>query len=83
MLIENYKELLFAILNSDYDKKRKKSILCVYDTKDNDRLIGVFNSTRTCANFFNTNVGVIKSTISRNNLRNHRYRIERVELGSD
>lgn len=80
MIYENYKELLYAIFFSDIEDSKKSSIICVYDTQDSDRLIAVFNSLKTCANFFNTSAEVISSTISRKALRNKRFRIERLTV---
>lgn len=39
-LMENYKKLLFVIFNVDTKEPKKglRSSICVYDTKDNDRL---------------------------------------------
>lgn len=80
MIYENYKKLLYAIFLSDIEDDKNSSIICVYDTRDNDRLIAVFNSLKTCANFFNTSAEVISSTISRKVLRNKRFKIERLNI---
>jgi hypothetical protein len=74
--IDNYKNLLFAILNTE--QQETANFICVYDTTDNDRLIAIFNSSRTCANFFKTSARSIDSTICRKNLKFNRYRLERV-----
>ena len=56
MDINNYKELLFAIFNTEKGKTQKYGVICVYDTKDNEKLIAIFNSSAACANFFKTNI---------------------------
>lgn len=79
-LIHSYKNLLFAIFNTNSEEP-KRDIICVYDTKDNDRLIAIFNSSKECAKFFNTNYNCIDSIICKKNLRNHRFRLERLKYG--
>ncbi len=79
MDIENYKELLFAILNTD-EENGKTKIICVYDTKDNDRLVAIFNSSKSCGEFFKTTANAIDATVTRKQLRNDRYRLERVKI---
>ena len=80
MDIENYKDLLYAIFNTEEGKTLKYGVICVYDTKDNEKLIAIFNSSTTCADFFKTNRKVIDCNICKKNLRNNRYRLERVIL---
>ena len=77
-LNDNYKDLLRAIFN--VDEKETKSVICVYDTKDYDKLVAIFSSSSTCGEFFNTNRRVIDSAVCRKSLRNNRFRLERVEL---
>ena len=77
-LINNYKNLLFAIFNTNQEEP-KRGIICVYDTKDNDRLVAIFNSSKECAKFFDTNSRCIDSIICKQNLRNHRFRLERIK----
>jgi len=77
MDIENYKDLLIAIFNTDEECDRK-SVICVYDTKENDKLIAVFNSSKSCGKFFKTNPRTIDSSICKKLLRQDRYRLERV-----
>lgn len=79
-MIENYKELLFAIFNTD-EEKNEKSVICVYDTKEDDRLIAIFNSSKSCGKFFKTSPRAIDCTICKKHLRNARYRLERVIVG--
>lgn len=78
-MIDNYKDLLYAIVNSDEEDKGN-FIICVYDTKDSDKLCVVFNNLSTCAKFFNTSRGSISTAIMRKSLRAGRYRIERFRL---
>ena len=79
MDIQNYKHLLFAIFNTEKECD-KKSVICVYDTKENDRLIAVFNSSKSCAKFFGTSSKSIDCTICRKRLKQDRYRLERFEI---
>ena len=79
--IENYKNLLSAIQNSDIITKKK--VICVYDTFDNERLIAMFNNTKSCADFFETSVNAIDCAVSRHQLRNFRYKIERLTIDID
>lgn len=50
----------------------------IYDTKDKDIIVGMFRKIEDVARFFNTNTNVIFSQISKKNLRENRYRIERI-----
>jgi hypothetical protein len=77
--IENYKDLLVAIFNTD-EKLNRKSVICVYDTKENEKLIAVFNTAKTCGKFFGTTSKVIDCTICKKFLRQDRYRLERVTI---
>ena len=77
--IENYKELLFAIFNTD-EENGKTKIICVYDTKDNDRLVAIFNSSKSCAKFFKASPDTIDGCITKKQLKNDRYRLERVKI---
>ena len=79
-LMNNYKSLLFAIFNINPEEP-KRDLVCVYDTKDGDKLIAIFNSGKECAKFFNTSENCINSIICKKNLRNHRFRIERLKYG--
>lgn len=75
-LVKNYKNLLFTIFHTDNDDT--KSFICVYDTKDNDRLIAIFNNSDKCSKFFNTTRKSIDTAICKHQLRCRRYRLERV-----
>lgn len=78
-MIENYKDLLFAIFNSD-NENDKKSVICVYDTKEDEKLIAIFNSSKSCGKFFSVNARAIDISVCTKRLRNHRYRLERITL---
>jgi hypothetical protein len=77
--IENYKDLLFAIFNTDKENN-KQSIICVYDTKENEKLIAIFNSSKNCAKFFGTSARIIDCCICRKCLKQNRYRLERLKI---
>ena len=77
MDIQNYKDLLIAIFNTEIECDRQ-SVICVYDTKEKDKLIAIFNSSKSCAKFFGTKPKIIDSFICRKQLKKGRYRLERV-----
>lgn len=78
--IENYRDLLIAIFNTEKECD-KKSVICVYDTKEKDKLVAIFNSSKSCAKFFDTTYKVINSSICKGKLKKNRYRLERVIVG--
>ena len=78
--IENYKDLLVSIFNTDNPNSNKTFLICVYDTKEKDRLVAIFNSSKTCAKFFKTTYNSINTTITRGSLKVNRYRLERLKL---
>lgn len=82
-IYEPYLDLLRAICNSDDKKTYGNSCIVVYDTFENEKPIAVFSKAVDCARFFNTSAQVIKCNISRGNLRNYRYKIERVYFKRD
>lgn len=51
----------------------------VYDTKNNEQCVGVFNDLKEIAKYFNTSVDCIGSTITRKSKRKHRYLIIKIE----
>ena len=55
----------------------------IYDMKDSEQCIGIFEQLKEVAKFFNTSSASISSSISRKEKRNHRYLIERVEVGKN
>ena len=80
MDIENYKDLLIAIFNTEKECD-KQSVTCVYDTKEKDKLIAIFNSSKSCGKFFGVSDRAINSTIHKKALRENRYRLERFKIG--
>ncbi len=80
-MIINYKELLYAIFNSDpYSENGQEFPIIVYDILNSGLPVAVFKNASTCAKFFNTTPNVIKCTICRNSLKRNRYKLERVKL---
>lgn len=78
-MIENYYNLLFAIMNSDsYSDNKYEYPIIVYDIKT-DLPIAVFKNSNTCAQFFNTTSNVIRSTICKKHNIRARYRLERIK----
>ena len=79
-ITDYYKDLLYSIFNVEFTKEKKGStgFICVYDTKENDRLVAIFNTSKTCAKFFNTDFKCIDSAICRGQLKFRRYRLERI-----
>lgn len=80
-LMINYLMLLQAILFSDYDDGQV-FVVCLYDTKENDRLVAVFNNDARCARFFGTTKITIQKMRCRNSLIKGRFRTERFECGT-
>ena len=77
--MENYYRLLYAIFNSDIESDSKyEHPIILYDI-ETDLPIAVFKNSKTCAEFFNTSRDTINCALSRNNKRNVKYRLERVE----
>ena len=79
-MIENYKALLYALFNSDESQRTVKSVICVYDTFDSDRLVGVFSTSSECAKFFRTSRRVIDYSVCKKILKQRRYKLERVKI---
>lgn len=52
----------------------------VYDTKENEQCMGIFKTRKDVAKYFNTSSSSIGSSISREELRQHRYLIKRIEV---
>ena len=77
--IENYIDLLNTIFNTDIEKD-VKSVICVYDTKKQEKLVAVFNNAISCAKFFNTSSNIINTIVCKGQLRWDRYRLERVKV---
>jgi hypothetical protein len=76
--IDNFLKLLFAIENSDDYKEQSYGVIGVYDTKDNDKLIAIFNNVSTLSNFFKVSRACVKSRcLCRKSLLKSRYRLER------
>ena len=77
--MENYKNLLMAIFNSDdFDDKGRIYPIIIYDCKKNEMPIGVFKNASSCAEFLNTNSETVRSFISLKSLWHDRFRIEKV-----
>lgn len=79
-MIENYIDLINAIYNSDEIEKSVRSVICVYDTLADEKLIGTFNKSKMCGKFFKTSSAAIDVCVSKGSLKFGRYRLERVEL---
>ncbi len=77
-MIDNYKFLLRTIICQDNEET--KSVICVYDTKDFDKLIAIFGRSKYCAYLFKTTAKVIDCSVCKKELKNGRYRLERVKL---
>lgn len=75
-----YLLLAFAILASDNEPATKLGVIGVYDMQDNERLVGVFNNSKNCANILGTNYIAIKQNICKKTLYKDRYRIERFKI---
>lgn len=77
--MENYYRLLYAIFNSDSEEDNKNEHPIIAYDVETDLPIAVFKNAKTCAEFFNTSRDTINCALSRNNKRNAKYRLERIE----
>jgi len=78
MKTENCRQLISTMGNVESGECSKWGVICVYDTLDNYLCIAIFNSSKSCAKFFNTSFQVINASIARNSIVKGRFRIERV-----
>ena len=78
-MIENYKNLLLAIFNTD-QYEDKKSVICAYDVKENGMIVGIFNTSKSCAKFFGTTPKSIDCFVCRKRLKKDRFLLERVQM---
>ena len=84
--IENYFNLLTAIINQDDkddSKSQRKTLVCLYDTKNCDVLYGVFCNMSEMSRFFGKNEAYFREALCRGNLFKSRYRIEIVKISED
>ena len=84
--IENYFRLLIAIINQDNkddSKSQRKTLVCLYDTKNYDVLYGVFCNMSEMSRFFGRNEAYGRRALCRGNLFKSRYRIEIVRISED
>ena len=51
----------------------------VYDTKESEQCVGIFDTVAELAIFFNTSKDIIKSDISRNVMKKWRYKIVKID----
>lgn len=80
-MIENYKDLLFAIFNVYQDNEEGKEFpIIVYDVTNNDMPVAIFKNAITCAKFFETSQKNIQCDVCRKTLKCGRYRLERVTI---
>lgn len=78
--VEPYLKLIQAITNSDQDEREYGHVFAVYDMKDKERLVAIFSKTKYVAEFFGTTPKAIGLTICNKQLRNYRYKIERIDF---
>ena len=93
---KDYKEmehllLLFAILIRDDEPTERrgtntyneKGALCMYDMEDNERLVGVFNTTSSCSKKLGIKKEYIMTLLTplrQKNLYKGRYKFRRVKI---
>ncbi len=53
----------------------------IYDTKNNEQCIAIFNTRQEVANYFNTTANCIGATICRKHKRECRYLIVKIKEG--
>ena len=59
--------------------RKEKSMYVIYDTKDHEQCMGVFDKTKDVAAYFETSKESIRTSIARKHKRKGRYIIEKVE----
>lgn len=75
-----YNELLKSIFNTDYNDD-PYGVLCVYDLKNDEKLIAIFTDSRKCAKFLNIKYGSIHSMVSKGFKIRHRFKLIRLKRG--
>lgn len=84
--IENYFNLLTAIINQDNkddSQSQRKTLVCLYDTKNYDVLYGVFCNMSEMSRFFGRDEAYGRGALCRGNLFKARYRIEIIGIIED
>jgi len=76
-IFENQKQLLQAIFNTDY-KKTGRGLFCVYDMRENERLVAIFLNSKDCGKFLGIKEASINSDISRGHWVRKRYKLVRI-----
>ena len=80
-LLTNYLMLAQAIMFSDYDNGQDFCV-CLYDTKENDRLVAVFNDDNSVARMFDMTKVAVQKNRSYGILIKGRFRTERFDCGT-
>lgn len=80
-LLTNYLMLAQAIMFSDYDNGQDFCV-CLYDTKENDRLVAVFNDDNSVARMFDMTKLAVQKNRSYGILIKGRFRTERFDCGT-
>lgn len=83
MGLKNYIELcdtpIYRIGVFIFEKKKGKTMYAVYDTKNKEQCVGVFDNRAEVAKFFNSNPNSIGTMITLKKKFERRYLIEKVE----
>ena len=79
-LAEHYNRLIRIILLDNNKKPYGNTFLCVYDTKDNEKLVAIFNNATQLAELLGTTINVVNSSISHKKLLFNRYLLKRVKI---
>ena len=79
-IFNNHKKLLQAIINTE-EKDGKRGVLCVYDMKDDEKLLGVFYTGEKCAEFLHVPKATIYHAICEKNLVKCRFKVIRLNKG--
>lgn len=80
-LLTNYLMLAQAIMFSDYDNGQDFCV-CLYDTKENDRLVAVFNDDNGVARMFDMTKVAVQKNRGSGMLIKGSFRTERFECGT-
>ena len=58
---------------------RKNSMYAIYDLKNNEQCVAIFDKVKVVAKYFNTSESSIRSSITRGSKRNRRYIIIKLD----
>ena len=73
----NQYDLLRAIFNTD-KKEDSKILICVYDLKNDEKLVAIFCKAKDCANYLGITENYVRHALCREETIKKRYKIVRI-----